>query len=139
SAGNFTLTMHDLVVGGPALNRSLTLGSFSSRADYRLSRTRGELSNFELDHQHSPVLQARATVLDPYASSRMITFAAGGVALPLTDLAKWLRTLRAVPAPVLHAAERIRSGTLMVNRVALKTPEALEKLSLQKLARESEI
>ncbi|MBV8451616.1 MAG: AsmA-like C-terminal domain-containing protein [Deltaproteobacteria bacterium] len=40
---------------------------------------------------------------------------------------------------MLHFAERIRSGTLMVNRVSLNIPESLEKLNLQKLARQLEI
>jgi AsmA-like C-terminal region len=139
TAGNFTLTMRDLLVGGPAVNGSLMLGSFSSRGHYRLSQTQAELSNFEVDHEQSPVLQARVTVLNPYSSSRTVTFAASGIRLALAYLANWLRSLRVVPPPVLHAAERIRSGILMVNRVALKMPESLDKLNLQKIARESEI
>jgi AsmA-like protein len=44
-----------------------------------------------------------------------------------------------VPAPLVHFAERIRSGTLMVNQVVLKTPEPLGQLNVQKLARRLEI
>jgi hypothetical protein len=139
TTGNFTLAMRDLVVDGPALTTSLMLGNFSSRGDYRVSQARAELSNFELHHEQSPVLEAHASVLEPYVSTRTFTFSASGLSLELAYSAKWLRSLRAVPSPVLQSAERIRSGTLMVNRVSLNTPESLEKLNLQKLARQLEI
>jgi hypothetical protein len=139
ATGNFTMATSDLVLEGAALSTSLTLGTFWSRGDYRISQTRAELSNFELRHEQSPVLEAHAMVLNPYGSSRTVTFSASGIILKLADSAKWLRALRAVPPPVLRFAERIRSGTLMVNQVSLKSPKSLEKLNLQKLARLSEI
>jgi hypothetical protein len=139
TTGNFTLAMRDLVVDGPALSTSLMLGSFSSRGDYRVSQARAELSNFELHHEQSLVLEAHASVFNPYVSTRTFIFSASGLALELADSAKWLRSLRAVPLPVLHSAERIRSGTLIVNRVSLNIPQSLEKLNLQKLARQVEI
>lgn len=139
TTGNFTLAMRDLVVDGPALSTSLMLGNFSSRGDYRVSQAQAELSNFELRHEQSPVLEARASVLTPYVSTRTVTFSASGIALELADSAKWLRSLRAVPLPVVQLAERIKSGTLMVNRASLNIPESLEKLNLQKLAQQVEI
>ncbi|HJU12672.1 MAG TPA: AsmA-like C-terminal region-containing protein, partial [Candidatus Binataceae bacterium] len=45
----------------------------------------------------------------------------------------------AVPPSVVHLAERLRSGTLLVNRIALNTPQPLEKLQLEKLCRQLEI
>jgi hypothetical protein len=139
TTGKFTLATRDLVVDGPALTASLMLGSFWSRGDYHVSQSRADLSNFELDREHSPVLEAQASVLKPYASSRMVTFSASGIAVELAYTAKWLRSLRAVPLPVLHSAERIRSGTLTVNQVSLKIPEPLETLDLKKLAKALEI
>ena len=137
--GNFTLATRDLVVDGDALRTPLTLGGFWSRGDYSVSQIRAELSNVELHHERSPVLEAHATVLNPYISGRTVTFSARGIVLELADSAKWLRPLRAVPPPMLHFAERIRSGTLMVNQVALRIPQSLAKLNLEKLARLIEV
>ena len=139
TSGSFKLTTRDLVMDGAALTTSLTFGSFWSRGDFRVSQTNAELSNFELHNAQSPVLTAHANVLNPYVSSRTFAFSASGIVLELASAANWLRSLRAVPSPMLHFAERIRSGTLTVNQVSLRSPESPEKLNLQRLARLVEI
>jgi hypothetical protein len=139
TTGSFTLATRDLAVDGRALSTSQTLGSFWSRGDFHASQTRAELSNFELHDARSPVLEGQASVMNPYDSSRTITFSAGRIGFELAEAAKRLRLLRVVPPALLHFAERIRSGTLMVNLISLKIPEPLEKLNMQKLARLVEI
>jgi hypothetical protein len=139
TTGNFSVKMRDLNVSGPALSTSLMLGNFSSRGDYRLSQSQAALSSFELYHEQSALLEARASMLNPYDPSRSVTFSAGGIALELDYAANWLRALRDVTPPMVHFAERIRSGTLTVSRVSLKIPESPEKLNLQKLAKLLEI
>ncbi|MBV8772992.1 MAG: hypothetical protein JO166_11790, partial [Deltaproteobacteria bacterium] len=135
ATGDFKLTMHDLVVDGPGLRTALNLGRLWSRGDYRLSQTRGELSNFELYRGQQRLVGGGARIFNIYNSSRAITFSASAIALELTDTPKLLRALQAVPAPLLNFADRIRSGTLIVNEVILKNPEPLEELQPQALAR----
>src|SRR5207244_488949 len=43
TTGHFTLATHDLIAEGSAVRTALTLGSFWSRGDYRLSPGRGDL------------------------------------------------------------------------------------------------
>ncbi len=135
TTGTFTIATSDLHLRGPALKAELALGGFSWRGDYRLSVSRAELSNLELHHQQLPMLEGRATVVNPYDSRRAATFSAGGLRVELSETPNWLKWFRNVPEPVLHLAERIRSGTLMVNEIALKNPVQLETLNLPELAR----
>jgi hypothetical protein len=139
ATGTFTLATLDLVLRGGALSTRMTPGRLWSRGDYRVSRTLAEVSNVELHHQQTPVFEGHATVLNPFDSTRAITFSAGGIALELAETAKLLRLIPAVPASLLHLAERFKSGTLMVNQVSLKSPEPLDKLRLQQLAAQLEI
>jgi hypothetical protein len=139
AAGSFKVTTRDLMVNGDALSNPVTFGSLSSRGDYRLSQTRAELFNFELDNAESAMLEADATVLNPYESSRTLTFSAAGVTLELADTPKWLRSLRAVPPLVLRFAEGLRSGALTLTEVALKTPTSLKKLNQISLVRLLEV
>ena len=139
ATGDFTLESRDLVVNGAAFSTAVALGSFWSRGDYSVSHARADVSNFELHHKQSPVLKADVRVLNPYESSRLLTFSATGTSFELANAAKWLRLMRTMPTPVAHFADRIRAGTLIVNRVSLMHPEPLEQLSLKKLARLVEI
>jgi len=139
SSGNLALVARDLVVGGPALSKSLALGNFSSRGDYRISRSRAELSNFELLNEQAHVLKAHASLLNPYISSRTLTFSASGIAFELANTTKWVRSVRSVPPAMLHSLERIRSGTLMVRRLSLNSETSLKQLTVAKVAQQLQL
>jgi AsmA-like C-terminal region len=139
TTGNFTFAASDLTVARGKLSRPLMLGRYNARGSFYVSSARAELADFVLHHEQSPALEARATIFNPYDSSRAITFSASGFTVELTDILKSLSSLRGLPQPVLHLAERIRSGTLMVNQVALKSPESFDKLNLQQLVRQLDI
>ena len=138
ATGDFTLTMRDLLVDGPAVRTPLKFGRLWWRGDYHLSQIRGELSKLELYGENRRILEGSTTISNPYSSRRAITFSATGITLKLTDIPKWLRSLQSVPPKVLNFADRIRSGSLTVNQVGLKNPEPLEGLRLPMLARKLE-
>jgi hypothetical protein len=137
--GNFAASTSDLAVKWGALTPPLRVGNASSRGDYHVSATRAELLNFQLHLDESPMLEARATILNPYTATRTITFSASGIGLDLAHAANWVHFFTGLPPSMLHVAEHIRSGRLMVSQVALNSPQSLAKLNLQRLARKLEI
>jgi hypothetical protein len=121
------------------LTSPLALGQNTSYGGYRLSQARADLKHFVVRHESSTVLEANATVLQPYEPSRTVTFSAGGLVVELPGAANWLRRWRAAPASAVHLAERLRSGTLTVSRAALKVPERPARLNLATLRRHLQV
>jgi hypothetical protein len=139
ATGSFTLASDDSIVSGDPLRSPVRLGRLWSQGNYRLSGTQAEVSDCQLHHQQSRVAEFRATMLNPFASDRTINFSFGGIAVDLTGAADWLRLLRPLPSGLVHLAERIRSGILLINQAVLKTPQSLEHLQLENLARRLEV
>ncbi|HKV56349.1 MAG TPA: AsmA-like C-terminal region-containing protein [Candidatus Binataceae bacterium] len=129
-SGVFDLNARDLELGGQAMTSTLRLGDYSSHSSFRVTQALAELSDFQVVHKSSTILQAGVSLTDPYQASRAIAFSVSGIDLELPHAANWLRSFRAVPGRLIDFAERFRSGNLVLARVALKTPQPLSGLDL---------
>lgn len=131
--GRFTIATQDLILQWPSVGRFAGPDDLWSRGAYFLSQSRAELSSVELYRGNSPLLEGRSAIFDPFGSTPAISFSASGINVRLADANGWLRRLPKFPARLLQMTEGIRSGTFAVNEIALKEPQPLEGLRLDKL------
>ncbi len=115
-----------MILEGKPFITPIVLGDVAVRASYKFSTQRLELKDFSVTHRGAALFTGGGSIDQPYADTRTASFHVEGIQIPLTQMAAWLRALRAVPPPLNDFARSFTAGRLEVTeavfnpRVAVK-------------------
>ena len=104
----------------------IALGDVTLHASYIFSTQRLELKQFTVTHHGEALFAGGGSMDQPYADTRTASFHAEGIQVSLTQIAVWLRALRAVPPPLNDFARRVTAGRLDVSEAVFNPRTAVK-------------
>lgn len=107
----------EITLKGKPFITPIALGDVTLHASYRFSTQRLELKEFTVAHNGAALFSGGGSIDQPYADTRTAAFHIEGLQVSLTQVAVWLRALRAVPPPLNDFAHRFTAGRIEVSEV----------------------
>lgn len=116
--GDADSNVSQIVLKGKPFTAPIALGDYVVHTIYAASTQRVELKEFTVTQHGAPLLAGGGTVGQPYDDARTAAIHVEGVRVGLTQVASWMRSLRAIPAPLNDFARRFTAGQIALSTVA---------------------
>ncbi|MEA2649351.1 MAG: hypothetical protein QOG61_1786 [Candidatus Binataceae bacterium] len=123
---NIVSTGKEITLKGKPFITPIAFGNVSLHASYKFSTRRLELKEFTVIHNGAALFSGGGSIDQPYADTRTAAFHVEGVQVSLTQVAIWLRALRAVPPPLNDFARRFTAGRIELSEVVFNPHTAVK-------------